>query len=146
VGKIAIRDKILLKPSTLTSEEFEQIKLHTTFGERIIDLIQQELTDKELKESILLGYARIMAGMHHEKWDGSGYPRGVAGSNIPLQGRLMALVDVYEALVSERPYKKAFPPEEALRIIKEGSGVQFEPVLVDIFIAVAPHFVTWNRR
>jgi putative two-component system response regulator len=81
-----------------------------------------------------------MAGTHHEKWDGSGYPRGIAGANIPLQGRLMALVDVYDALVSERPYKKPFTHQQAVQIIREGAGVQFDPVLVEIFTSAAQHF------
>ena len=135
VGKIAIRDNILMKPGPLTKEEFEEMKKHTTFGEKVIEKIQQES-----RESIFLTHAKIMAGTHHEKWDGSGYPRGLAGANIPLQGRLMALVDVYDALVSERPYKKAFPAEQAIQIIKEGSGKQFDPVLVNVFTTAALRF------
>jgi len=135
VGKIAIRDNILMKPGPLTKEEFEEMKKHTTFGEKVIEKIQQGS-----RESVFLTHAKIMAGTHHEKWDGSGYPRGLAGSNIPLQGRLMALVDVYDALVSERPYKKAFPAEQAIQIIKEGSGIQFDPVLVAVFTTAALRF------
>jgi putative two-component system response regulator len=135
VGKIAIRDNILMKPAPLTKEEFEEMKKHTVFGEMVIEKIQQSA-----RESVFLTHAKIMAGTHHEKWDGTGYPRGIAGSNIPLQGRLMALVDVYDALISERPYKKAFSPEQAVQIIKEGSGVQFDPALIDVFAAAAKHF------
>jgi len=135
VGKIAIRDSILLKPATLTAEEFNEMKKHTYYGEKIIEKIQ-----KDARESVFLTHAKIMAGTHHEKWDGSGYPRGIAGQEIPLQGRLLALVDVYDALVSERPYKKPLPPDEALEIIKQGSGVHFDPVLVDLFIAIIQHF------
>jgi len=135
VGKIAIRDNILLKPGPLTTDEFTEMKKHTTFGEKVIEKIQQSA-----RESVFLTHAKIMAGAHHEKWDGSGYPRGIAGSNIPLQGRLMALVDVYDALVSERPYKKAFPPEKAIQIVKEGSGSQFDPNLVDVFILASQGF------
>jgi putative two-component system response regulator len=80
-----------------------------------------------------LQHAKIFAGTHHEKWDGSGYPNGLRGEEIPLQGRLMAIADVYDALISERPYKKAFPHEEAVRIILEGSGTHFDPALVAIF-------------
>ena len=129
VGKIAIRDNILMKPGPLTKEEFEEMKKHTTFGEKVIEKIQQSS-----RESIFLTHAKIMAGTHHEKWGGGGYPRGISGSDIPLQGRLMALVDVYDALISERPYKKAFTPDEALKIIGEGKDVQFDPALVDVFI------------
>ena len=135
VGKIAIRDNILLKPGPLTADEFTEMKKHTTFGEKVIEKIQQDS-----RESVFLTHAKIMAGTHHEKWDGSGYPRGLVGLGIPLQGRLMALVDVYDALISERPYKKAFPPDRAVEIIKEGSGVQFDPALVNIFITAARHF------
>jgi putative two-component system response regulator len=135
VGKIAIRDNILMKPGPLTKEEFEEMKKHTTFGEKVIEKIQSGS-----RESVFLTHAKIMAGTHHEKWDGSGYPRGLAGTDIPLQGRLMALVDVYDALISERPYKKALPPEQAMEIIKEGRGLQFDPALVDVFVSAAQRF------
>jgi putative two-component system response regulator len=135
VGKIAIKDNILLKPGPLTKEEFEDMKKHAIFGETIIERIQQNA-----RESMFLTHAKIMAGTHHEKWDGSGYPRGIAGSNIPLQGRLMALVDVYDALISDRPYKKAFPWEQAVEIIKEGFGIHFDPSLQDIFLAASKRF------
>jgi len=135
VGKIAIRDNILLKPAALTAEEFNEMKKHTWFGERIIEKIQENA-----RESVFLMHAKIMAGTHHEKWDGSGYPRGTAGQEIPLQGRLLALVDVYDALISERPYKRPFPPDKALEIIKQGSGVHFDPALVEIFTATAQYF------
>jgi len=135
VGKIAIRDNILMKPAKLTVEEFNEMKRHTSFGEKVIEKIQENT-----KESVFLTHAKIMAGTHHERWDGSGYPRGIAGNDIPLQGRLLALVDVYDALISERPYKKPFPPDVALEIIKQGSGVQFDPALVEIFTAIAQRF------
>jgi putative two-component system response regulator len=135
VGKIAIRDHILMKPAPLTKEEFEEMKKHTTFGEMVIEKIQ-----RNARKSVFLTHAKIMAGTHHEKWDGTGYPRGIGGADIPLQGRLMALVDVYDALISERPYKKAFSPEQAVQIITEGSGVQFDPALIPPFIAAAARF------
>jgi putative two-component system response regulator len=135
VGKIAIRDSILLKTSRLTEEEFEEMKKHTTCGERIIEKIQEGV-----KETVFLTYARIMAGSHHEKWDGSGSPRGLAGDDIPLQGRLMAIVDVYDALVSDRPYKKAFSPEEAAKIIGDEKGCHFDPLITDVFLGVYTQF------
>jgi putative two-component system response regulator len=135
VGKIAIKDNILLKPGPLTKEEFEEMKKHTVFGETVIEKIQQNA-----KESIFLTHAKIMAGTHHEKWDGSGYPRGMGGSNIPLQGRLMAFVDVYDALISDRPYKKAFPPEQAVKIIIDGCGTQFDPDLKNVFLSASERF------
>ena len=136
VGKIAIRDNILMKQGPLTKEEFEQMKTHTSFGEKIIEKIQLST-----RESIFLVHAKIMAGTHHEKWDGTGYPHGFAGLGIPLQGRLMALVDVYDALTSERPYKKAYTHEEALEIIREGCGKQFDPSLIDAFLVAAKRFM-----
>jgi putative two-component system response regulator len=135
VGKIAIRDNILMKPARLTAEEFDEMKRHTFFGERVIEKIQEST-----KESVFLTHAKIMAGTHHEKWDGTGYPRGIAGHKIPLQGRLLAIVDVYDALISERPYKKPLSPDEAIEIIKQGSGIHFDPALVEIFADIARHF------
>jgi putative two-component system response regulator len=135
VGKIAIKDAVLLKPGPLTKEEFDEMKKHTVFGETVIEKIQQNA-----RESIFLTHAKIMAGTHHEKWDGSGYPRGIAGSNIPLQGRLMAFADVYDALISDRPYKKAFPPEQASGIITGACGTQFDPSLKNVFLAAFNRF------
>jgi putative two-component system response regulator len=135
VGKIAIKDNILLKPGPLTREEFEEMKKHAVFGETVIEKIQQNA-----KESIFLTHAKIMAGTHHEKWDGTGYPRGMAGSKIPLQGRLMAFVDVYDALISDRPYKKAFSPEQAVKIISDGCGTQFDPDLTKVFLSASKRF------
>ena len=132
VGKIAISDAILKKPGKLTAEEFEAMKLHTVYGVRIIEKIQAYAADSDF-----LRYARILAGTHHEKWDGSGYPDGLSGEDIPLKGRLMALADVYDALVAVRPYKPALPKAEAVRIIIDGRGTHFDPVLVDVFQQVA---------
>jgi putative two-component system response regulator len=135
VGKIAIMDSILNKPGQLTPEEFEEIKKHTTLGVQIIEKIESNTSESEF-----LKYAKIFAGTHQEKWDGSGYPMGLAGEEIPLQGRLMAIADVYDALVSKRPYKNAFPHEDAVRIILEGRGKHFDPLLVDVFERVADRF------
>jgi putative two-component system response regulator len=135
VGKIAISDLILNKPGKLTDEEFTIMKTHTTEGERAIDMIASRTDDDEF-----LRNAKAFAGSHHERWDGRGYPRGLAGEDIPLQGRVMAFADVYDALVSERPYKKPFAPEEAVRIIMEGSGTQFDPSIADVFNEVREHF------
>ncbi|MDR1514307.1 MAG: response regulator [Synergistaceae bacterium] len=132
VGKIAIRDCILQKPGKLTPEEFDEMKMHTTFGEKIILKIQHDS-----RESAFLTHAGIMAGTHHEKWNGMGYPRGLSEDDIPLEGRMMAIVDVYDALVSERPYKKAFSHEDALEIIAEESGRQFDPLLAGVFLGAS---------
>jgi putative two-component system response regulator len=140
VGKIAIADSILSKPGRLTAEEFEEIKKHAALGVGIIERIESETSDSDF-----LKYAKIFAGTHQEKWDGSGYPRGLAGEDIPLPGRLMAIADVYDALVSDRPYKKALSHEEAVRIILDGKGTHFDPVLVDVFGQVADQFARSER-
>ena len=132
VGKIGIKDHVLLKPGKLTAEEFEIIKTHVEFGETVIDKIKEKTTEKEFLEQ-----AKTMISSHHEKWDGSGYPRGLKGTEIPLQGRMMAIVDVYDALTSDRPYKKAYSHEEALKIISDGSGTHFEPELVAVFMSIS---------
>lgn len=135
VGKISIEDSILRKPGKLTNEEFEKIKEHTIMGEKIIEKIEKSTT-----EQTFLKYAKILAGTHHEKWNGGGYHLGLSGENIPLLGRLMAIADVYDALVSERQYKKAFTHEEAVNIILSERGTHFDPVLVDIFHGVSDKF------
>jgi putative two-component system response regulator len=135
VGKISISDSVLKKPGKLTDEEFEDMKRHTSFGRQIVEKIET-LT----KESEFLEYAKLFAASHHEKWDGTGYPDGLKGHQIPLLGRIMAIADVYDALVSVRPYKKAFSHEEAVEIIIKGSGTQFDPALVAIFEKIEGKF------
>ena len=135
IGKIAISDAILNKPGKLTKKEFEEIKRHTTAGADALERIA-----KKTEEHAFLHHARIIAGSHHEKWDGSGYPVGLAGDAIPLQGRLMAIVDVYDALISQRPYKPPLSSLEAETIIIEGKGSHFDPVLVDTFSKVTGRF------
>ena len=135
VGKIAIKDNILMKPGKLTAEEFEKIKEHTTFGEAIIMKIQKDTT-----EQTFLEYAKIFAGTHHEKWDGSGYPRGLKGWEIPVLGRTMAIADVYDALVSRRPYKEALSHDKAVSIITNDKGIHFDPAIVDLFLSVSDEF------
>ena len=132
VGKIKIDDNILRKPGKLTAEEFEIMKKHTIFGGEIIKNIQKKTGEQEF-----LDYANIFAVYHHEKWDGSGYPYGKAGEDIPLPARLMTIIDVYDALISERPYKKPFTHEQALQIIKDGRGSHFDPALTDLFLSVS---------
>jgi putative two-component system response regulator len=135
VGKIAISDMILNKPGKLTDEEYEIMKTHSTEGERIIDKIASRTKDDNF-----LYNAKLFAGCHHERWDGKGYPRGLAGTDIPLQGRVMAIVDAYDAIVSERPYKKAVPPEKAVAVIMEDAGKHFDPVIADVFFTVQEQF------
>jgi putative two-component system response regulator len=128
VGKIAVSDTILNKPGRLTPEEYDEIKKHAPEGEAIVD----KIIAKTGEESFL-HHAKLFAGYHHEKWDGTGYPRGLKNTAIPLESRIMAIADVYDALVSERPYKKPFTREEAERIITEEAGKAFDPDIVDIF-------------
>ncbi|MDR1445861.1 MAG: response regulator [Treponema sp.] len=135
VGKIHIRDSILLKPDRLTVAEFEEMKKHTIFGSNIIEKMMRDTPG-----SSFLEYARIFAGTHHEKWNGTGYPYGLGGRNIPLQGRLMAIADVYDALISPRPYKEPLTHAEAVEIIERGKDTQFEPELIDIFMKVEHEF------
>ena len=129
VGKITVRDEILKKPGKLTYEEFEEMKHHTIYGVDIIRRIEETTTQSEF-----LVYAAALAGSHHEQWTGTGYPYGLRGEHIPLQGRLMALVDVYDALTNDRPYKKAFTHENAVQIIKDSSGTHFDPYITEVFL------------
>ena len=135
IGKISISDNILKKKEALNKEEFEEIKKHTVLGEKIIEKIEVYA-----KESEFLKYAKIFAANHHEKWDGTGYPRGLKGNEIPLLGRIMAIADVYDALTSVRPYKEAYSYDDAVKIIIEQKGKQFDPELVNMFIKIAKKF------
>ncbi|MBE5827327.1 MAG: HD domain-containing protein [Butyrivibrio sp.] len=129
IGKIHIPDAILNKPGKLTPEEFEIMKTHTTAGMNIMEkAINTTRGESYLKE------ARNMAAYHHERWDGKGYPEGLHGQVIPLSARIMAVADVFDALVSKRIYKPAFSFEKALEIIQEGSGIQFDPKCVEAFM------------
>ena len=129
IGKIGIPDRILLKPGKLSPEEWEVIKAHTTAGAQI-------LADSS---NPLVQMARDIAMSHHERWDGSGYPVGLKGEEIPLAARICAVVDVYDALLAERSYKEAWSAEQALAEIQQGSGTHFDPRLVAAFVALAPH-------
>ena len=133
VGKINISDKILNKPGKLTPEEFEIMKTHTTAGREII-----EKAINTVKGEVYLKEARNMAAYHHERWDGKGYPEGLHGEVIPLSARIMAVADVFDALSSPRVYKEAFPLDEALTIISEGAGTQFDPKCVEVFMDALP--------
>jgi putative two-component system response regulator len=135
VGKITISDLILNKPGKLTDDEFAVIKSHAPEGERIINEIMAKTDDDGF-----LMHAKKFAGFHHEKWDGSGYPRGLRGEEIPLEGRIMAIADVYDALVSARPYKKPFTHEQAIEIITKDSGTHFDPEIVKVFKEIADDF------
>mgnify|MGYP001412555390 CR=1 FL=1 len=135
IGKVGVPDRILLKPGPLTAEEFEEIKKHPTYGRDALSV-----AEKEMGSNSFLQTARIIAYSHHEKWDGSGYPEGLIGDQIPVAGRLMALADVYDALISERVYKKAFSHQTAVEIIQEGKGKHFDPDVVDAFLKLEQEF------
>lgn len=128
VGKIGIPDSILLKAGKLTDEEFEIMKTHTTIGAKLL----------EGSGVVLLDASRDIALGHHEKWDGSGYPSGLCGTAIPENSRIVAVLDVYDALVHDRVYRPAMPEEKALAIIEEGRGSHFEPLLMDVFVDALP--------
>jgi len=137
LGKISITDLIINKPDKLTETEYEMMKTHALEGERIIDKIISRTGEGEF-----LHNAKLFAGSHHERWDGNGYPRRLKGTEIPLQGRIMAIVDVYDALVSERPYKKALSDEEAVQIIMENAGTHYDPKIAEVFYKVKDLFKT----
>ncbi len=131
IGKIGIPDAILLKPGKLTADEWKIMHQHPIMGAEIIGK----------HENDLLETARIIALTHHEKWDGSGYPQGLKGEGIPLEGRIVAIADVFDALVSERPYKKPIPLDEALAYMEGQAGSHFDPGLIDAFKAALPEIL-----
>jgi putative two-component system response regulator len=132
VGKIGIPDHILLKPGPLDKAEFDIMKTHTTIGGRI-------LSDDDSLPVIQAG--RIIALQHHEKWDGSGYPSGLSAKEIHVYGRIVSITDVFDSLLSERPYKKPFPLEKVVGIMQEGNGAAFDPALLKIFLDNLEQFV-----
>lgn len=138
IGKVGVRDSILLKPGKLTDEEFEEMKKHTQYGSDTIFRVELELGDA-LAQSFL-SFAREIAYTHQEKWDGSGYPQGLKGEEIPISGRLMALADVYDALISRRVYKPPFTHSKAVEVITEGKGLHFDPDIVDAFLDIHEEF------
>ncbi len=136
IGKIGIPDNILLKPGKLTPKEWTVMKSHTIIGAKIIG----EHTSSLLKQ------ARIVCLSHHEKWDGSGYPLGISGEEIPFVGRIAAIADVFDALTSERPYKKAWSVEQALDEIQSSKNKHFDPSLVDVFLELTPRILEIKDR
>ena len=136
IGKVGIPDHILLKPGKLTAEEFEVMKTHTTLGREAIEKAEQQMG----RSAPFLAFAKEIACSHQEKWDGSGYPEGLAGERIPVAARLMAVADVYDALISTRPYKTPMTHEKASGIIAEGRGTHFDPDIVDAFLSLRSEF------
>lgn len=131
IGKVGVPDAILKKQGKLTPEEYEAIKLHTLYGFQAIESVE-----KQLGELPFLHLAKEVALTHHERYDGRGYPYGLKGESIPLSGRILALADVYDALVSKRVYKPPFSHQKSVSIILEGAGTQFDPLVVEAFMAV----------
>ncbi len=136
IGKIGIPDSIMLKPGKLSSDEFNLMKTHTTIGGDLLDG-----HDSELMVS-----ARLIALTHHEKWDGSGYPKGLKGEEIPLEGRITGIVDVFDALSSKRPYKGPYPVDKVCELIKRERGKHFDPSLVDLFLDNVDDFITIRKK
>ena len=137
IGKVRIRDAILLKNGPLTAEERETMNAHTIHGAQLLDSAVSRLG---ADAGSMLRFAKQIARHHHERWDGSGYPDRLAGEAIPLAARLMAVADVYDALISERPYKRAWPHAEAVAYIRAGAGSHFDPTAVDALLACAQRF------
>jgi response regulator RpfG family c-di-GMP phosphodiesterase len=140
IGKMGIPDAILLKPAKLTPEEFEIIKTHPARGVEPLRSLEKQFQGHPL---FLLGIQIIES--HHEKWDGTGYPKGLTGEEIPLAARIVALADVYDALTSRRSYRLAFFHNQARRIILDGRGKHFDPALVDCFLALEDRFLEIRR-
>lgn len=142
IGKVGIPDHILLKQGKLTPEEYEIMKTHPTLGSDALAAAESSLP----APSKFLHIGREIAGGHHEKWDGSGYPKGLKGDDIPISARLMALADVYDALICKRVYKKAFSHEDAVSFIRDGRGAHFDPDVVDAFLEIQGEFDQIAKR
>ena len=136
IGKIGIEDAILLKNGKLTEEEFEVMKTHASIGATILSL----------KQTPLLSFASQIAESHHEKYNGKGYPKGLSGEDIPLIARIVAVVDVFDALMSKRPYKEPFSLEKTLSIIEGDSGTHFDPKVVETFLENLEKIVEIRKR
>lgn len=142
IGKVGIPDQVLLKPGKLTDDEWVIMKTHAVLGAQAI-----ELAEKDVEQPVeFLRLAKEIARWHHERWDGSGYPDGLAGDDIPVSARLMALADVFDALISNRVYKSAMSPDEAREIIVEGHGKHFDPDITDAFLESFDEFVSIAKK
>jgi putative two-component system response regulator len=135
IGKIGVPDRILLKPGPLDAEEWNVMKLHTTIGGKILSN----------SDSYVIQMAERIALTHHEKWDGSGYPDGLKGSQIPLWGRISAIVDVFDALTNNRPYRKALPIDQSLDILKKSTGTHFDPEVSEVFFSIEEQILSILR-
>lgn len=158
IGKIGIPDSILLKPAKLDPDEWEVMKTHAQLGEGILEAIPEESLDAyrqhvligddilEDHYSPMLGFAARIARSHHEKWDGTGYPDQIKGEAIPLEARIVAVADIYDALSSKRPYKPPFPEEEVVKIITGYAGSHLDPQIVETFLALQPQIQEIKER
>lgn len=157
IGKIGISDLILLKPGKLTQDEWNLMKRHCEIG---CDILRHHSSMKQNDASLytqiiemansgselsILELAMVIALCHHERWDGTGYPMRLSGTNIPMVARIVAVIDVYDALGSERPYKKPFPEEKCQQILKEGAGNHFDPEIIDAFLKITPEIITIKK-
>ena len=140
IGKILVSDTILKKPGKLTTEEYNDMKKHAELGGSVVREVLDGITDEEY-----LSFASDIATYHHERWDGTGYSKGLKEEEIPLSARIMAIADVFDALISERCYKKPIPPLEAVKIIEEESGSHFDPKLVEVFLKHKDEFININK-
>ena len=141
IGKVGVPDAVLLKPGRLSNDEFEIMKTHAALGAETLDAAL-----KRYPSARFLKIARDIAATHHERWDGTGYPAGLSGSQIPLCGRIVSLADVYDALASKRSYKNAFSHQVARSIILEGSNTHFDPDVVDAFLQIEHEFLSIRER
>ena len=144
IGKVGVADEILLKPGPLTAAEFEQMKLHTVYGRDAI--MNAEKRSGDTSKNSFLHYAKEVVYSHHERWDGGGYPEGLKGEAISIAGRIMALADVYDALISKRVYREALPHDQVREIIVAGSGSQFDPAIVEAFLQCEQEFQATASR
>lgn len=142
IGKVAMPDMILLKPNQLDHDEYEIIKQHTVYGAQILDNAMDDLGDT----SSFLNVAREVIIGHHERWDGTGYPYGVCGGEIPLSARIVAIADVYDALISRRPYKEPFSHAEAVEILQKDAGTHFDPTLMELVEGIFDRFEVIARE
>jgi putative two-component system response regulator len=136
IGKVGIPDRILLKPGKLDPDEWLQMQKHAQYGHDALLRAEQELGSTDF-----LQLAREIAYTHHERWDGSGYPQGLKGEDIPISGRLMAMADIYDALITKRVYKEAFSHLEAVEIVKDSAGTHFDPEMVAAFLQLQDRFL-----
>jgi adenylate cyclase len=146
IGKVGIRDAVLNKRGALTPEEMHEMRQHPVYGYETISKAQRQVGVDSARDEAILQLAKDIVYTHHERWDGTGYPRGLRGEEIPVAGRIMALVDVYDALVEPRPYRRRMPHDEAVALIVAGRGTQFDPDVVEAFLTVASDFQELGTR